>query len=298
MIMNKSMVFVLPVDFGNDSLDKLPPVMRNGFIAQGLVAAFKPKFNLGGMVDLSGNGNELSVVGSPVFTSTGVIGDRANGFTSSITETSSITLLSISRTYHSQLGATPGEFNSRCLNGNFYYPAELNDGSRARGCYTQTAFTGTGSYAQRNDAHCAYIDIADDTQKIAVAGKTIPAGAVLPDDPEPLEWSVQVLAVDAAAERIAAYWPQIGEETILDPATRPAQIGPGSISNRDLANHLTNEPNYWALFCFPKNVSFVTGGLAGRKEIAAVALWNRALSSEEIAMQYRLLKEDLPALAL
>lgn len=80
-------------DFSGKGLPVITPLLLNG-----LIGAFRPSKNLANTADLSQTNATVSLVGTPVFTDTYIECDYANGLSTNIQETASLTMAFVART--------------------------------------------------------------------------------------------------------------------------------------------------------------------------------------------------------
>ena len=80
-------------DYSGKGLPVIIPLLTNG-----LIGAFRPSKNLESTIDLSMKNSKVALVGNPVFTDTYIECDYANGLSTTIQETASLTFAFVGRT--------------------------------------------------------------------------------------------------------------------------------------------------------------------------------------------------------
>lgn len=95
------------VQFSNADLPNLSPVVSNG-----LVAMFRPSNAKSGLTDLYNKDNQLTIVGSPELTATGVKANARNYLQTDISETASMTILAVAKPTTLSYSHIAGTYNS------------------------------------------------------------------------------------------------------------------------------------------------------------------------------------------
>lgn len=275
------------VRFNNPDLPKISPLVINGFVADGLRAAFRPAQNATSLIDLSGNETKLTAKGTPEYTSFGVKGDYANGLQSDVPESRSLTQICAVRLWHNKANNLYANY---AYLGNTYYPSGQSDGSGVRG-YSQyiRALTDTGISGNvflRHYVECFGVNPDGNTSPQASANRyqNFPSASIAANAPEPTGWLWYAITVDADTNFMYNYTPALNYYSAISFANNPTIVGPGAFANRLISNNITGAPNKWSIFVTPKDSSSSPG--SGLAEIAEIALWNRALTRSELDAQY------------
>ena len=232
----------------------LPSVVPK-FITDGLVAAYRPSNAATGLNDLSGNGNNLTIVGSPVLTADGMVGDVLNGLKTGLLETLSLTYMAV-------------------------YKIPLStyvEGGFVMGCYEDippTSSTGSSFYsfglsgAGHNLTAQSQYKKPDNT----TAQATVAMG-VIPD-----RYVFVAITVDAASNKVTAYCPTLATEFTTIPPT-------GAIGTRDISP--TNKVQLVSGISKPTWTSKVN--------LAEALIYNKALTSAQIQEEYQKSKTYMQA---
>ena len=245
------------ITFSNADLPVLSPMISNG-----LVASFRPTNASLGLIDLSGNGNQLTTQGAPQLTANSTIVDKNNGFVTNVRETMDLTLIVVSRAIKNPQAS--GENQWLGMVAGTYY----ND----RG---SSIFTGYNS--TKNEVDTLGQSYAKKMADGTVSSKTVWLGSQSATTNQ-TDFKFTALVVKATDNKILTYNPA--------KQTAPLFAYDGSadgsrLDMRNLADPTTNQSNYFKIGI--ANVPFGDG----KAEIAEVLIYNRALTQDEIMRQYK-----------
>lgn len=165
------------VTFTNQNL----PIIPN-FAGDGLVGAYRPNNTANGLKDLSGNDNDLVVVGNPTLTATGFIGDNLNGFKTPLIETKNLTYISVVKMPTTTLaggGFAMGAYHAYDTTGTSIYSVGVANELRAQ---TRSLVTGSS------------LNVTPDTTVAGIGN----------------EYVFIALVVDAENEKVTVYVPKTG----------------------------------------------------------------------------------------
>lgn len=245
------------VVFDNPNLPVLTPMISNG-----LVASFRPTNASLGLIDLSGNGNQLATQGAPQLTANSAIVDKNNGFVTNVRETTDLTLIVVSRAIKNPQASGENQWLSMVA-GTYY-----ND----RG---SSIFTGYNS--TKNEVDTLGQSYAKKMTGGTVSSKTVWLGSQSAATNQ-TDFKFTALVVKATDNKILTYNPakQTAPLFIYDGSTDGSRL-----DMRNLSDPTTNQPNYFKLGI--ANVPFGDG----KNEIAEVLIYNRALTQDEIMRQYK-----------
>lgn len=245
------------ITFSNADLPVLSPMISNG-----LVASFRPT-NAGlGLIDLSGNGHQLTTQGAPQLTANSAIVDKNNGFVINARETTDLTLIVVSRAVKNPQASGEDQWLGMVV-GTYY-----ND----RG---SSIFTGYNS--TKNEVDTLGQSYAKKTTDGTVSSKTVWLGSQSATTNQ-TDFKFTALVVKATDNKVLTYAPakQSTPMFIYDGSTDGYRV-----DLRNLSDPTTDQPNYFKLGI--ANVPFGDG----KSEIAEVLIYNRALTQDEIMRQYK-----------
>lgn len=239
-----TVIRAIGANFTNPDLPSIIPP----FIADGLVAAYRPNNTATGLNDLSGNGHNLTTVGSPALTASGMVGDVLNGLKTGVIETTNLTYMAVykipSVTY------AVGAFVMGCF-------ADILESSSIGSSVYSFGTSGTG---HNLTAQSQYKNADSTTAQASVAMGVIPDRYVF-----------VAIAVDAALNTITAYCPTLATELTTSP---PAG---GAISTRNISP--TNQVQLVSGVSKPSWTSKVI--------ISEALIYSKALTSTQIQEQYQ-----------
>ncbi|HCM0807711.1 hypothetical protein HJ153_02025 [Vibrio parahaemolyticus] len=236
------------VQFSNNALPVVTPFVRNG-----LVAAWRFSTGPESLVDLSGNGRQLTERGSVSYSEFGILGDKDNGFLTDINESSDVTLMAVWRAASTEDGAKGFAV------GNFF-----NDTSPDRGLslwyYRDNANDFIASKSQ-----CHYYNT--DTGLLA--------NEVLESKMAPIDQSFtfSALTVNSNENSQTLYVPKNNAKTVRSDPVK-------SYVQREISAmpfEICSTQDSW--------------GSNGDIEVAEVIIYNKALSEAEVLEQYALSKQ-------
>ena len=269
--------------FGNPALRKSRPVTNNGFIPQGLLFAILPAVDGSSMMDLSGNGTSFETVGNPVWLPTGVKGNYANGFRTSVQETANTTLLTVSRLHRNMdvnnNGSLWGNVNFAL---NTYFTTAKGNSLRCGWSAGQPS----GFYIQDQRApSIGGVEPGGTARSYTLNSELsdVYDGATVLD----AAWHFTASIIDADKAVATGYTktPAYEKIQIASASTMPGLVGPNTFKNRPLETD-----QLWSIFCVPAGSTY-NGQCT--LEIAAAAVWRNALSLDDIKYQYKVLRNML-----
>ena len=253
------------VTFSNTDLPILTPMINNG-----LVASFRPTNASLGLIDLSGNGNQLTTQGAPQLTANSAIVDKNNGFVTNVRETTDLTLIVVSRAIKNPQASGENQWLGMVA-GTYYSDRGMS------------IFTSANNTNNRVDVLAQ--SYAKKTSDGSVSNKVIWNGSF--DNASGIaqtEYQFNALVVNASSNKLLTYTParQLSPYSVYDGFSDASLL-----STRSLIDPTTKSPNVFKFGI--ANVPFGNG----KAEIAEVLIYNRPLSQEEITRQYRYSKEFL-----
>lgn len=248
--------------FNDPSLPVVAP-----FVRAGLVGAFRPYSSDANMVDLSGAGATLSKIGSPTYSSVGMIGDGTNGFITNITEGLSSTIMVVARVLLGDVAAYTSTFfagNYVLAGGQTYGHSLFSSGDPGSVSGQRTSLRGQTAYQNtitsvNDNLYMSSHLVADNTPIGAGTNNTT-------------AWTFMAVTVDSIANKVTHYIPALSPKT---------EYNITSMSG-SLASRARTAPPGRPMFIVAEGSAF--GGT--RAEIAEVLFYNRALSETEILQQY------------
>lgn len=217
-------------------------------VLDGLVAAFRPSNKQDGLIDLSGHGHILTKMGSPTLTSQEMVGDSSNGYTTDIDETVNLTYIAVYKVL-----PTSGNYQSLAIN-----------------CFNNTPAEGSSIYSgaasAKAELRCASTVLVASTGSSAVLNHPL-------DNPvssaDVSNYIFVAHVVNAATGNILSYTPVNG-------AIVSTEQGVGrSLANRPLSRRKVS------LAYSPTTPTWL-----GKSHIAEALIYNKALTAEQIMMQY------------
>ena len=253
------------VVFNNPNLPILTPMVSGG-----LIGSFRPSNTALGLTDLSGNGHQLLIQGSPQFTDKSVIVDKDNGLISDIQETLDMTLIVVYRAIKNTQASGENQWLGMVV-GTYYNDRGMSIFTAASNNKNQVDVLGQAYTKKTSDGSVS--------SKITWNGSFDNASGIAQT-----EYQFNALVVNASGNKLLTYTParQLSPITFYDGFSDVSLL-----STRSLIDPTTKSPN---LFKFGiANVPFGSG----KAEIAEVLIYNRPLSQEEITRQYRYSKEFL-----
>lgn len=240
----------------------LPPV--SPLVTKNLVGAYRPSNKLGGLFDLSGNGNGLTVTGNPTLTANMVQGDKNNGLVTGATvSTISVTLMAV---VYIPVGLTPSE--SGFVVGNF------EDGVAGDSIWISGKSI-DGKYKAQLRAQSYYWRLSDTSLRNAVLtvdaninpleeGKHYFVSYVLDED---ARLSTLTLHLQDGTKGVAKVPYVLGEHSLAD---RPVKANPFEINSMRKPS-----PGTW-----PRILG-----------VSESLIYDRALSDSEVEQQYQFSKQ-------
>ena len=247
------------VVFNNPNLPILTPMVSGG-----LIGSFRPSNAALGLTDLSGNGHQLLMQGSPQFTDKSVIVDKDNGLISDIQETLDMTLIVVYRAIKNAQATGIDQWLGMVA-GTYY-----ND----RGMSIFTSYNDT-----KNQVDVLGQAYAKKNSDGSVSSKTVWNGSF--DNASGIahtDYQFNALVVNTRSNKLLTYTPA----RQLSPYSVYGGFSDASLlSTRSLIDPTTKSPNV-----FKFGIANVPFG-DGRSEIAEVLIYDRALSQEEITRQYK-----------
>ena len=278
------------VFFENSSLDQVPPLSVDGFLEKGLICAALPGVSLESMRDLSGNATQWQVNGNPIFTDKAVRINRANGFTSNKLETESYSHMLVFRGVRNMnADAASAIVGGYCLGPSTYNnlsaPPNMEGGS---GLFN-TCFSPVDANYRTLFYHiCTAVDVGTGRLNSFLIGAHPGAKQAMPPATIFTPWSFAMGTVDAdAVEMKSKYvvksvgWDYFSKR---NPNTDPTIINGNTFKNR--FSLYAGGPYSWRLGTPGPGLDPSSGNM-GVIEIAAVGIWNRALSDLEMEQQYK-----------
>ncbi|HGS4526694.1 TPA: hypothetical protein ACMDNX_002013 [Vibrio cholerae] len=235
------------VNFNNPSLPVIAPLVRTG-----LRAAWRPANGMDSLVDLSGNGKSLTVLGNPSFTQNGVKGDRSNGLLTDLIETTSYTYIAVGRIPD---GIEASSQQSMLVNNFKDDDADVRGGS----VWLMTGnIRYTSSYYKSGEGV--------NNQANSILGTAQGIGN---------DWQFIVVQIDATTQTQRVYTPTI-----------KGNMTPDERQGWDFAARTIYADQPLALVAVP----YDRWSSASQSELGEVLVYDRALSAEEIQRQYELSK--------
>ena len=260
------------VKFNNDDLPTISP-----FVTNGLLAAFRPSNSNHGLLDLSGNGHKLGLVGSPQFTTMSVIGDGKNGLDSSVPETKDFTIITVSRIYRNAWNNFDGFVATTFLD------ADGDDKDRGAGVFYGQLGNQNNNLDVEMTSQVFAKKVSDGTHhnryfatKVTEVGKTGNTKDVTPA-------IFHAFTVDTAKRQMLAY--NMSQQKA--PVNFSDELQQGfDAGQRRLVDPYTGQPNRYYVICNPNYSQW-----ASKVEVFEVLFYNRALTQAEIAQQYQYSKD-------
>lgn len=221
--------------FTNPSLPSVIP-----FITDGLVAAYRPK-DANGLVDLSGNGYNLTPIGNPTIKENGFVGDKNNGYNTGLLETVNLTYMAVYK--------VP--------------PETVSIGGFIMGCFQPSpAAMGSSMYSLAGSGT---------TQPITAQTKATASNANIDttvNAPAGV-YTFVAMVVNAATNEVSIYIPKEDLLTKKSPTS-------GTIASRVLGSNNTVK-----LVAGTQTMEWLS-----KIELAEAAIYDKALTSEQIMQQY------------
>ena len=245
----------------NKKFHSVKPALLKNSLERSLSGAWRFSNRLP-LTDISGNGSKLSAIGNNIqFTEHGFIGTLTNGFRTNIKETPSYTLIAVSRLPTINDGAI-------FMVGN-HIGSNNSDTSHGYGgsiYYTTNSTSGIATPKTQSFGVNTITDVQDNSHIISTSDVT------------ENQFIFSCMTLDADSETMSNYIPTLGFNSTLD--------------NSDFlysTRELTPEP-----FHIAARIPFTTYNSSQIEtpiEIAEVLIFNKALSKEEIDMQYEISKK-------
>lgn len=236
------------VQFSNSALPVVTPFVRNG-----LVGAWRFANGSESLIDLSGNGRQLTEKGSISYSEFGVLGDKDNGFVTDINESSDVTLMAVWRPTSTEDGAKGFAV------GNFF-----NDTSPDRGLSLWYGRDNANDSISAK-AQCHYYNT--DT---GLLGNEVLESKMTPIDQS---FTFSALTVNTNENSQSLYVPKNNAKLVR---SEPAK----SYIQREISTspfEICSTQDSW--------------GSSGDIEVAEVIIYNKALSEAEVLEQYELSKQ-------
>lgn len=267
------------VNFNNPALPVIMPI-----ISDGLVAAFRPANSLAQTIDLSGNNHQLTLKGSPGFTSTGVVGSASAGLITDVPETAALTIMCVSRMRLDS--GNLSDFSGGLAAGFYAVDAVEGDDSKrgSAAMWIPNAGTPAGTYNLRLFGMSHGRKTSDNLQALASSG-TVVAANVVPANTPNSSWEFAAVTIDTVANLRTVYIPRLGYTNVYNGNTNPVPL---SFANRRLTNPAGGAPNLMHIATLPAGSNYAG---TGRIEVGEALFYDRALSASEIAQQYAFSKE-------
>ncbi|MCS0039739.1 hypothetical protein NB607_22540 [Vibrio alginolyticus] len=236
------------VQFSNNALPVVTPFVRNG-----LVAAWRFANGPESLIDLSGNGRQLTEKGSVSYTELGILGDQDNGFLTDVNESNDVTLMAVWRATSEEEGAKAFAV------GNFF-----NDTSPDRGLSIWYQRDNANN-SMASKSQCHYYNTGT-----GLIGNEIVESKMTPIDQN---FTFTALTVNTNENSQSLYVPKNNSKLV--------RSGPDkSYAQREISSmpfEICSTPDAW------NN----NGGI----EVAEVIIYNKALSEAEVLEQYELSKQ-------
>ncbi len=236
------------VQFSNNALPVITPFVRNG-----LVGAWRFANGPESLIDLSGNGHQLTEKGSVSYSEFGVLGDHSNGFITDINESADLTLIAVYRTASTNDGAKGFAV------GNFF-----NDTSPDRGVslwYHRDNVNDVFKY--QSQCHYYRTDTGLFQNEIIQASIT----------PIEQDFAFSAVTINTAENSQTLYVPKKNTKLVRSDSLK-------NYAQREMSTmpfEICSSPDDWL------NESNV--------EVAEVIIYNKALSEAEVLEQYALSKQ-------
>ena len=261
------------VKFNNNDLPVISP-----FVTDGLLAAFRPNNSKNGLLDLSGNGHNLTFDGTPQLTDKSMIGDGKNGLLTDVAEPKDVTILVTSRAYRNAWNNFDGFTVTT-----FADPAG-NDKDRGSGMFYGQSVNSSGSLDIEISDQVFSKRLADSSYQNRYFATKIAKGVATSgstSDKTPVNF--HGFTVDTVKRQMTAY--NMSKQN--SPTNFSDELQQGyDAGKRLLYDPATGLPNYYRLVSNPNLATW-----ASKVEIFEVLIYNRALTQDEIMRQYQYSKE-------
>jgi hypothetical protein len=276
-----SILYISGARFNNPNLPRVFPLAVDGFLQDGLVCAAMPGGSFDSMADLSGNNTSWEIKGNPLYTHSSVIISVARGFESSLMETESLTYCTAWKRVRNAEKSAEGSFQIgmgytlSCRN-------SPTDGSFQSNFVSNPSESGTYNLNVRGIS-CFGISATTGQTTAFELLETFMAG--FPATFLQSEWAITCGCIDAAKAELRSITKSSGNDNYYNESyvnsTNTNTINATTFSNRTLGT-------------LPISLGYdPTVVVPGVSEVAALGVWDRALSWAEMRRQVTMLAAAL-----